>query len=173
MIQSLLCYLILLTHFLGPQHRCRNQGIHDLTSCSTSYLPSTEWDPACSDKKPGVRFCHIPALNEESTDIHFSFTPYSYFTSYLVNKTCDKMGGKAPDFSKECDALWPAKSIEYLSSFVRFGRPWPLKWLCWPVRRPSFLLFERYLTISKHIVSVDGTYFYILCLVNGVELQKV
>ena len=131
------------THSVGSQHRCRNQGIHDLTSCSTSYLPSTEWDPACSDKKPGVWFCHIPALNEESTDIHFSFTPYSYFTSYLVNKTCDKMGGKAPDFSKECDALWPAKSIEYLSSFVRFGRPWPLKWLCWPVRRPSILLFER------------------------------
>ena len=123
MIQSPLYYSILFKHSLGPQHRCRNQGIHDFTSCSTSYLPSTEWDPACSDKKPGVRFCHIPALNEESTDIHFSFTPYSYFTSYLVNKTCDKMGGKAPDFSKECDALWPAKSIEYLSSFVRFGRP--------------------------------------------------
>ena len=100
MIQSLLCYLILFQHSLGPQHRCRNQGVHDLTSCSTSYLPSTEWDPAYSDEKPGVRFCHIPALNEESSDIHFAFTPYSYFTSYFANKTCDKMGGKAPDFKK-------------------------------------------------------------------------
>ena len=127
MIQSLLYYSILFKHFLGPQQRYRNQGIHDLTSCSTSYLPSTEWDLACSYKKPGVRFCHILALNEESFDIHFSFTPYSYFTSYFVNKTCDKMGGNAPDLSKEYDALWPAKSIEYLSSFVRFGRQYSFR----------------------------------------------
>ena len=33
----------------------------------------------------------------------------------------------------------------------------------WPVNR----------LISKHIVSLDGIYYYILCLVNGVELQKV
>lgn len=127
LLQSLLYYSILFKHSLGPQDRCRNQGIHDLTSCSTSYLPSTEWDPACSDKKPVDRFCHIPALNEESYDIHFAFTPYSYFTSYFANKTCDKMGGKAPDLSTEYDILWLEKRIEYLSSFVRFGRSYSLK----------------------------------------------
>ena len=35
----------------------------------------------------------------------------------------------------------------------------------------DFILASKY--ISKHIVSLDGIYYYILCLVNGVELEKV
>ena len=118
---------------VDSHERCRNQGGHDLTSCSVSFLPPTEWDGICFDKKPIIKFCHIPGLNGDSNDPHFTFSPYSFFTADTAHKTCEKIGGKVPDLTKEYDALLLAKAIEYLSSFVRFGRPYSLRWTCWPV----------------------------------------
>ena len=105
-----------------------------MTSCSKTILPVTQWDYACFDKKPFIKYCHIPALNGESSGPHFSFTPYKYFTADTAHKTCDKIGGKVPDLDKKYDAFFLMKAIEYLSSFVRFGRPFSLRWTCWPVR---------------------------------------
>ena len=104
-----------------------------MTSCSTSYLPSTEWDFACFDKKPLVRICHIPAFNDDTSDPHFAFTPYSFFTADMAHRTCEKIGGNVPNLSKEYEALYLAMAIEYLSSFVRLGRPYSLRWASWPV----------------------------------------
>ena len=123
---------------LESQERCRNQGGHDLTSCSTSYLPTTndpdvEWDYACYDKKPYVKYCHIPALNGDSNSPHFAFSEYDYFTADTARKTCEKVGGKVPDLTNDYDALWLVKSVEYLSSFVRFAWPYSLRWASWPV----------------------------------------
>ena len=124
---------VFLLTVLESQERCRNQGGHDLTSCSTHYLPTTKWDFACYDKKPYVRYCHIPALNGASNKPHFKFSSYSYFTADTAYKTCKQVGGKVPDLNKAYDALWLVKSIEYLSSFVRFAWPYSLRWSSWPV----------------------------------------
>ena len=118
---------------IESHERCRNQGGHDLTSCSTHYLPDTEWDYACYDKKPYTKYCHIPALNGDSSSPHFSFSEYSYFTADTARKTCEKIGGKVPDLTNEYDALWLVKSVEYLSSYVRFAWPYSLRWASWPV----------------------------------------
>ena len=105
-----------------------------MVSCSTQDLPANQYDYACYDKKPYVKFCHIPALNGDSTDPHFAFAPYEYFTADTAHKTCEKIGGKVPDLSNKYDAFFLMKAIEYLSSFVRFGRPFSLRWTSWPVR---------------------------------------
>ena len=104
-----------------------------MVSCSTQELPANQWDYACYDKKPYVKFCHIPALNGDSLDPHFSFSAYDYFTADTAHKTCTKIGGKVPDLTKIYDALWLVKSVEYLSSYVRFAWPYSLRWSSWPV----------------------------------------
>ena len=106
-----------------------------MTSCSTHYLAETEWDYACFDKKPYVRYCHIPALNGDSSSPHYAFSEYDYFTADTARKTCEKIGGKVPDLTNEYDALWLMKSVEYLSSFVRFAWPYSLRWASWPVSK--------------------------------------
>ena len=125
----------ILAIFLDTHHRCRNLGGHDLTSCSTGSLPdtSTQIDYACGQRKPYVRFCHIPALNGDSSEPHFKFTEYNYFTADTAHKTCAKVWGKVPDLPTIYDAIWLIKSIEYLSSFVRFAWPYSLRWASWPV----------------------------------------
>merc|ERR1712020_25853 len=95
-------------------HRCRNQGGHDLTSCSTYLVPdtSTQLDYACGERKPYVRFCHIPGLNGDSSEPHFRFSDYSYFTADTAHKTCANVGGKVPDLTSIYDTIWLIKSIE-------------------------------------------------------------
>ena len=85
------------------------------------------------DEKPYFRYCHIPSLNGDSSDPHFSFTPYDHFTAETAHKVCNEIGGKLPGVGKEYDALWLAKSVSYLSSFVRYAWPYSLRWSSWPV----------------------------------------
>ena len=80
-----------------------------------------------------MKYCHIPALNGDSSSPHFAFSEYEYFTADTARKTCEKVGGKVPDLTNEYDALWLVKSVEYLSSYVRFGWPYSLRWASWPV----------------------------------------
>ena len=118
-----------------------------MTTCTTIVLPSTQWDHACFDKKPFIKYCHIPAFNGNSGDPHFSFTQHSYFTADTAHKTCEKIGGKVPDLNNKYDAFFLMNAIEYLSSFVRFGRPFSLRWTSWPVR--TEFVIEKLVIINK------------------------
>ena len=118
---------------LEPHHRCRNLGGHDMASCSKKNLPTSQWDYACHDKMPYVKYCHIAAMNGDSNETHFEFTPYNHFTAETARKTCEKMGAKLPGVRKEYDALWLLRAVEYLSSHVRFAWPFSLRWTSWPV----------------------------------------
>ena len=125
-----------------------------MATCSTHKFEDTskQWDHACYDRQPYLRYCHIPALNGDSSDAHFSFTPYTYFTADTARKTCKKIGGKVPGLSKSYDSLWLSRAIAYLSSFVRFARPYSLRWATWPVRR-LFLCLQLKINI---IISLGG-----------------
>ena len=118
---------------LAPHHRCRNLGGLDMSSCSTDRNPQLDdgsyiLDQACGENKPYVQYCHIPALSP-----NYTFSPYEYFTADTAHQTCAKVGGIVPNLDTEQDALWFVKTVEYLSSFVRFGRPFTLRYSTWPV----------------------------------------
>ena len=133
---------------LAPHHRCRNLGGLDMSSCSTDRNPTLEdsacngyptpcyqLDHACGENKPYVQYCHIPALAP-----NYTFSQFEYFTADSAYDTCEKVGGKVPNLGSEQDALWFVKTIEYISSFVRFGWPFSLRYSTWPV---SYLNFFR------------------------------
>ena len=126
--------------FPAPHHRCRNLGGLDMSSCSTyknarvsevnpnSADDSYILDHACGENKPYVQYCHIPALAP-----NYTFTQFEYFTADSAYDTCEKVGGIVPNLGTEQDALWFVKTIEYISSFVRFGWPFSLRYSTWPV----------------------------------------
>ena len=159
------------TLVLDAHHRCRNQGGHDLTSCSTGSLPDGQLDYACGERKPYVRFCHIPGLNGDSNEPHFKFSDYSYFTADTAHKTCANVGGKVPDLTTIYDTIWLIKSIEYLSSFVRFGWPYSLRWASWPVSykldRYNFKPFTRLNFYTPPIMienMIMNIYYFLVCV---------
>ena len=105
-----------------------------MVSCSTYDFDDGQIDYACGSRKPYLKYCHIPALNGDDNEPHFSFSPYKYFTADTARQTCEEIGGKLPHLKNEHDDLWLIKSVEYLSSFVRFGWPYSLRWSSWPVK---------------------------------------
>ena len=117
----------------APLHRCRNRGGHDISSCSTDALPSGQRDLVCKEYRPYVRYCHISALNDPSQDPYFTFTEYPYFTADSAHTTCAEMGGTVPSVRLQHEEIWLETVIEYLSSMVRFNRPYTLKYMSWPV----------------------------------------
>ena len=104
-----------------------------MASCSQKNLPASQWDYACHDKMPYVKYCHIAAMNGDPNETHFTFSPYKYFTADTARETCEKMGAKLPRVRKEYDALWLLRAVEYLSSYVRFAWPYSLRFASWPV----------------------------------------
>ena len=119
---------------LAPVHRCRNRGGHDISSCSSASLPTGQRDLVCGSSHAYFRYCHISAFNDASQDIHYSFTNYSYFTADSAHATCSEIGGKVPSITNQHHQLQLELVIEYLSSFVRYNRPYTLKYANWPVK---------------------------------------
>ena len=140
-LKLLFCQLPKIISFLAPHHRCRNLGGLDMSSCSTDRnpllddsacggadTPCYQLDHACGENKPYVQYCHIPALAP-----NYTFSQFEYFTADSAYETCSKVGGSVPSLEVEQDALWFVKTIEYISSFVRFGWPFSLRYSTWPV----------------------------------------
>ena len=123
---------------LAPLHRCRNRGGHDISYCSFDALPSGQGDLACGSRKAYARYCHVSALNDPSSESYFTFTNYSYFTADSAHTTCAEIGGTVPSIRLHHEELWLETIIEYLSSMVRFNRPYTLKYISWPVSRLSW-----------------------------------
>ena len=129
---------ILLNLFTDPIRRCRNEGGHDTSWCSSTeeferddnYVLK-EIDPVCLQAKPKYRDCHISALN--GVNVTFEFTPYSSFTHDAAVSVCEKIGGRLPNFEEELDAVWLQKSMEFLVSYVTVGWGFSMKWITWPV----------------------------------------
>ena len=130
----------ILNIFADPIRRCRNEGGHDLSYCSSvdkfeeTSDSTKQYDLVCGEFKPRFRVCHISALNGEGSEPHFKFSPYSYFNKQSATDTCAKIGGKLPILEGELDSIWIQKSMEDLMSFVSVGWPFSLKWLTYPVR---------------------------------------
>ena len=120
---------------LAPLHRCRNRGGHDISSCSTDAVPSGHRDLVCGAYKAYVRYCHVSALNDPSSESYFTFTNYSYFTADSAHTTCAEIGGTVPSIRLYHEELLLEATIEYLSSMVRYNRPYTLKYISWPVSR--------------------------------------
>ena len=117
----------------APIHRCRNRGGHDITSCSTDLLPSGKRDLICGEYHSYFKYCHISAFNNPSEDVSYSFTDYEYFTVDSAHATCAEIGGKVPSVKNQFDQVNLELVIKYLSSFVRYNRPYSLKYASWPV----------------------------------------
>ena len=128
---------------LAPLHRCRNRGGHDISSCSTDAVPSGQRDLVCGAYKAYVRYCHVSALNDPSSESYFTFTNYSYFTADSAHTTCAEIGGTVPSIRLQHEELWLETIIEYLSSMVRFNRPYTLKYISWPVSKFSWWIKIR------------------------------
>ena len=122
---------------LAPLHRCRNRGGHDISSCSEDTLPSSQRDLVCGAYKAYVRYCHVSALNDPYSESYFTFTNYSYFDAPLAHTTCSEIGGTVPSIRLQHEELWLETIIEYLSSMVRYNRPYTLKYISWPVSKLS------------------------------------
>ena len=119
---------------LAPVHRCRNRGGHDVTSCSSDSLPAGQKDLVCGSSYVTFRFCHISALNDASQDVRYTFTNYSHFTADSAHSTCAEIGGKVPSVKTRIRQTQLEVLIGYLSSFVRYNRPYTMKYASWPVR---------------------------------------
>ena len=132
--------------FTDPIRRCRNEGGHDLSYCSSvdkyeeSDDSTQQYDIICGEYKPRYRVCHISALNGEGNEPHYDFTPYSFFNKQSAEETCAKIGGNLPRLEEELDSIWIQKSMEDLLSFVTVGWPFSLKWLTYPVRNTIHIL---------------------------------
>ena len=127
---------------LDPIHRCRNRGGQDVSSCSSDLVSSTfdisaRKHQICSSLHPFFTFCHISAFNDASQEVQYSFTDYQYFTAESAHSTCAEIGGKVPSVKNHHRQLQLEFVIEYLSSFVRYNRPYTLKWLTFPVRKQN------------------------------------
>ena len=147
---SMICSFLI----LAPLHRCRNRGGHDISSCSTDAVPSGQRDLVCGAYKAYVRYCHVSALNDPSSESYFTFTNYSYFTADSAHTTCAEIGGTVPSIRLQHEELWLELIMEYLSSMVRFNRPYTLKYISWPVSRLSWWI-EMILKIIISLVSIE------------------
>ena len=118
----------------APVHRCRNRGGHDVSSCSSDSLPAGQRDLVCGSSHAHFRYCHISAFNDASQDVRYSFTNYPYFTADSAHATCSEIGGKVPSITNQHRQFQLEFVIEYLSGFVRYNRPYTLKYANWPVK---------------------------------------
>ena len=99
-------------------------------------------------------------MNDPSQDPYFTFTEYPYFTADSAHTTCAEMGGTVPSVRLQHEEIWLETVIEYLSSMVRFNRPYTLKYMSWPVSESCDINDEDYISFKideKQLVNIRIT----------------